>query len=118
RTLRPLIPPAIGFRLLSILTLRRGTRLRNRLNTDELAGSHSIWIQPASEAAIQVASLCHPNSLDVSKKVSSMSVQPLRYLATVTIAWLYVLLTTFAISAQTTRTPASKVGSSVRGRVV
>jgi len=47
-----------------------------------------------------------------------MSVQPLRYLATVTIAWLYVLLTTFAISAQTTRTPASKVGSSVRGRVV
>lgn len=43
-----------------------------------------------------------------------MSVQPLRYFATVTL----VVLTTFVISAQSTQTPASKAGSSVRGRVV
>jgi len=47
-----------------------------------------------------------------------MSVQPLRYLAAVSVAYIFVLLTTFPISAQTTQTPASKVGSSVRGRVV
>lgn len=47
-----------------------------------------------------------------------MSVQPLRYLATFTVAYLFVLLTTFPLDAHIAQTPAAKVGSSVRGRIV
>ena len=47
-----------------------------------------------------------------------MKFQTLRYLATVTVACLFALLTAFPINSQTTRGAADKVGSSVRGRVV